>query len=198
MLAVPAVSHLLGQEAGLTQPLLGAHRPQTLLQLGPQAPLGAAHGRRRRHLSDQPHPCARPRFRVVGTPPPARLRPPASTRALRGQGEGPGSAGTRGVGVGSEVCGAPDEAPSTTQSKGGSGLGAAPGTDRCSPGRGAGGSGLAAGSGAGSLEGGCCPGSARLWGGGSSALLGRERVAAWPRLPARPWPIVASGRGAPA
>lgn len=49
--AILAVSHLLGQEAGLAQPLLGAHRSQTLFQLGPQAPLGAAHGHRRRHLS---------------------------------------------------------------------------------------------------------------------------------------------------
>lgn len=182
MLAVPAVSHLLGQEAGLTQPLLGAHRPQTLFQLGPQAPLGAAHGRRRRHLSDQPRPCARPRFRVVGAPPPARLQPPARNGALRCQGEGPGSAGTpgggggvrglRGTGVRLRARRSPREGPGSVQPPGR--IGAARG----------GGRGVSA----------RCGLRSRVAGGrllsGLSAALGR-------RLLRPPWPR-ASGRVAPA
>lgn len=88
-------NHLLGHEPGLAQPLLGTHRQQTLLQLAPQAPLGAAH-RRRRHLAganpssphgalssgpgegpgEGPGSAARgPRFRVAGRTPPPALGP---------------------------------------------------------------------------------------------------------------------------
>ncbi|ELK31553.1 hypothetical protein MDA_GLEAN10003069 [Myotis davidii] len=40
MVAVPVILHLLGQEADLVQPLLGADGLQVLLQLSLQAPLG--------------------------------------------------------------------------------------------------------------------------------------------------------------
>ncbi|ELK33389.1 hypothetical protein MDA_GLEAN10014209 [Myotis davidii] len=38
--AVSVITHILGQEVGLAQPLLGADGLQELLQLGRQAPLG--------------------------------------------------------------------------------------------------------------------------------------------------------------
>lgn len=39
-MAVPVTAHLLGQEVGLAQPLLGSDGLKVLLQLGPQALLG--------------------------------------------------------------------------------------------------------------------------------------------------------------
>lgn len=49
---LPAIfPHLLCEEVRLAQPFLGAQSSQALLQLGPQAPLGAVYGDRRHFLA---------------------------------------------------------------------------------------------------------------------------------------------------
>lgn len=91
--AARAVPHLLGQQVGLAQPLLRAQGPQALLQLGPQAPLGAAHSRCR-HVN-QGLVVRRPEGRAASgsgshatpsaTPPPTSVRAaPLTPRWSRG------------------------------------------------------------------------------------------------------------------